>query len=358
MNLLLESGVRMNLTSIIVAIILFSIIVLFHELGHFLLAKANGIKVNEFCLGLGPTIIGKKFGDTVYSIKLLPFGGACMMEGEDEDSNNDNAFNNKSVWARISVVFAGPLFNFIMAFVFAVIIIMAVGYDKPMVSDVIDGYAAQEAGIKAGDEIVKINNYPINFYKEISVYSFFHSGETVDITVKRDGEKKTFTLTPKYSKEAGTYLYGFTNTEGRVKVNFFSACVHGVHEVKYWIYYTLQSLKFLVTGGASVNDLQGPVGIVKNIGDAYQTSVSEDGYFYGFLNVLQWGILLSANLGVMNLLPLPALDGGRLVFLIIEAIRRKKIDPNKEGMVHAIGIILLLGLMVLVMGNDIRKIFF
>ena len=134
----------MNIISIIIAIILFSIIVIFHELGHFWLAKANGIKVNEFCLGLGPTLFGVQRGETKYSIKMLPFGGACIMEGEDESSGDDRAFNNKSVWARISVVFAGPFFNFIMAFLFALIIICSVGYDSPKLAGVIEGYAAEE----------------------------------------------------------------------------------------------------------------------------------------------------------------------------------------------------------------------
>ena len=147
----------MNIISIIIAIILFSIIVIFHELGHFWLAKANGIKVNEFCLGLGPTLFGVQRGETKYSIKLLPFGGACIMEGEDENSGDDRAFNNKSVWARISVVFAGPFFNFIMAFIFALIIICSVGYDSPKLAGVIEGYAAEEAGIKAGDIIKQVS---------------------------------------------------------------------------------------------------------------------------------------------------------------------------------------------------------
>ena len=164
----------MNIISIIIAIILFSIIVIFHELGHFLLAKANGIKVNEFCLGLGPTLFGIQKGETKYSIKLLPFGGACIMEGEDESSQDNRAFNNKSVWARMSVVFAGPFFNFIMAFIFALIIICAAGYDSPKISGVVDGYAAEEAGFKAGDEIVKLNNTNIHFYREISLYSVLH----------------------------------------------------------------------------------------------------------------------------------------------------------------------------------------
>ena len=257
----------------------------------------------------------------------------------------------------MSVVFAGPFFNFIMAFIFALIIICAAGYDSPKISGVVEGYAAEEAGFKAGDEIVKLNNTNIHFYREISLYSVLHKGEDVKVTYLRDGKKETTTLKPKYDEELGRYLYGFTVSGERTKVNFGKSLIYSGYEVKYWIYSTLESLKMLITGGASVNDLSGPVGIVKNIGDSYESSVSTSGFWYGMLSMLSWGVLLSANLGVMNLLPLPALDGGRLVFLIVEAIRRKRIDPDKEGYVHLVGIVLLLILMVVVMFNDIRKLF-
>ena len=145
---------------IVIAIIIFSLIVIFHELGHFWLAKANGILVNEFSLGLGPTIVGFKRGETKYSLKLFPFGGACMMEGEDGESENPRSFQNKSVWARISVVLAGPVFNFILAFVFSFIMITAMGYNSTKIAGVIDGYAADEAGMQDGDTIVKLNTGP------------------------------------------------------------------------------------------------------------------------------------------------------------------------------------------------------
>ena len=347
----------MSIVSIIVAIIVFSVIILFHEFGHFLLAKLNGIRVNEFALGLGPTIVSFGKGETKYCLKALPFGGACVMEGEDEESADERAFTNKSVWARISVVFAGPFFNFILAFLFAVILIGSIGYDKPVLGGVLEGYAAEAAGIQEGDEIVKMNNRTIHFYKEITAYSTFNAGETVEITYIRDGEKYTTTLTPIYDEEEGRYLYGFVSTGTRVKEGLISVITHGFYEVRYWIYVTVESLKMLVTGGASVNDLSGPVGIVSSMGSTYTQSVASDGYFYAFLNMLNWAILLSANLGVMNLLPLPALDGGRLVFLIVEAIRGKRVPPDKEGMVHLVGIVLLLLLMVVIMFNDIRKLF-
>ncbi|MCI5613359.1 MAG: RIP metalloprotease RseP [Agathobacter sp.] len=343
--------------SIIIAILIFSIIILFHELGHFLLAKANGIQVNEFCLGLGPTLFGIQKGETKYSIKLLPFGGACIMEGEDESSTNERAFNNKSVWARISVVFAGPFFNFIMAFVFAFILLLSVGCDLPKLYDVIPGYAADAAGIQGGDTIVSINGKKIHFYREISSFSTFYPGEAITVVVDRDGEKIETVLTPTLDEESGRYLYGFIGYGVREKISPIKCFVYSFHEVGYWIDTTVQSLRLLITGKVSPNDLSGPVGIVSTIGDTYQQSLETDGAYYAFLNLLNIAIFLSANLGVMNLLPLPALDGGRLVFLLVEAVRRKKIDPNKEGMVHFIGIALLMLLMVFVMMNDIRRLF-
>ena len=336
---------------------MFSIIILFHELGHFLLAKKNGIRVNEFSLGLGPTLVGITRGETKYSLKLLPFGGACMMEGEDGDSSDEGAFNNKSVWARISVVAAGPIFNFIMAWVFALVIMICVGYDKPVLEEVIEGYPAQEAGMQAGDEIISINGKKIHFYREISMYSFFHSGETVDVVYERDGEKYEVTLAPKLNEESGSYMYGFVGNAGRERGTVGETITHSFYEVKYWVNYTVDSLNYLISGKASVNELSGPVGIVKNIGDVYDESKEAGGAYMAFLSMLNMCIFISANLGVMNLLPIPALDGGRLVFLIIEAIRGKRIDPDKEGMVHFVGLMALMALMVFVMFNDIRNIF-
>ena len=348
----------MKIVSFLIAYVIFSIVILFHELGHFLLAKANGIRVNEFCFGLGPTICGIQKGETKYCIKAFPFGGACMMEGEDEDSTDNRAFGKKPVWGRMSVVFAGPFFNFILAFIFAFILMSCVGYDKPVLSGVMEGYAAEEAGLQEGDEIIRKNHISFHFSREITAYGTFHSGETIKVTYARDGQKHTTTLVPKLDKETGRYLYGFqTMGNVRVKGNVLTNLKFRFYEVRYWIYTTIQSLKMLVTRQVSPNELSGPVGIVKSIGDTYQQSVKNDGYYYALLNMLNWTILLSANLGVMNLLPLPALDGGRLLFLIIEAIRRKRIDPNKEGMVNLVGIVLLFGLMFIVMFNDIRKLF-
>lgn len=341
--------------NIVLALIIFSVIILFHELGHFLLAKHNDVRVNEFCLGLGPTLVGFTKGETKYSLKLLPFGGACMMEGEDEASEDDRGFNNKSVLQRVSIVAAGPIFNFIMAIAFSLVLVASVGFDRPVLTDVMDGYPAAEAGMQAGDEIVKLGNKTIHLYREVSVYTYFHANEPVEVTYKRGDEKHTAVLVPAYDEESGRYLFGFYGTTARTKGNLADTLRYSVYEVKYWICSTIESLGQLFTGHVGINDMSGPVGIVKTIGDTY-TEVKSSGMFMVFLNMLNICILLSANLGIMNLLPIPALDGGRLVFLIVEAVRGKRLDPNKEGAVNLVFLMLLMALMVVIMFNDIRKI--
>ncbi len=340
---------------IIIAIILFSAIILFHELGHFLVAKKNDVKVNEFCLGLGPTIVGFHKGETFYSLKLLPFGGACMMEGEDEDSDSDRAFNKKTVFQRFAIVFAGPFFNFILAFIFAVIIISFRGIDTPVIGGIIDNSPAYEAGIEAGDKIVSIDDHRVYLYREISLYNYFNNDNPVTVKYIHNGEKKTVSLTPTIKDESGRKTLGFTSS-GRTRVGVLKTIGYGVAEVRYWIWSTIRGLGKLVTGRLSLNDLSGPVGIIRTIGNTYTESVSI-GVAAVIFNMMNMCMFLSANLGIMNLLPLPALDGGRLIFFIIEMIRRKRLDPGKEGMVHIVGLVVLLAFMGVIMFNDIRLIF-
>lgn len=341
---------------IIFAILIFSFIVFFHELGHFSLAKKNGIDVEEFSLGMGPTLLSKEYRGTRYCLKLLPIGGSCMMGEDDEASDAPNSFNNKSVWARISVIAAGPVFNFILAFIFSVILVAMSGYDRPVIHEVEGGLPAAEAGMRAGDEIVNINGKKIHLFREINMYNQFHQAEEAEITFLRDGEKHTVQVTPVLDEKLGYYRYGFV---GGVleKANSLTAPQYGGYEVKFWINTTVSSLKQLVTGKVGVDQLSGPVGIVDVVDDTYKESKSY-GTTIVIAQLLYIAILLSANLGVMNLLPLPALDGGRLIFLLIEAVRRKRIPPEKEGYVHLVGFALLMLLMVVVMYNDIRRIFF
>lgn len=340
---------------IILAILIFSFIVIFHEMGHFLIAKKNGIDVEEFCLGMGPLLFSKEYKGTRYCLRAFPIGGACMMGEDEEATGSEGNFHSKSVWARMAVIAGGPVFNFILAFILSVILIGMVGYDSPTVKNVEPGYPAEEAGMQKGDVIVKMGNKNINIFREVSTYNQFHQGEIVDVTYLRDGEKNTVTLMPKYNEEMDYYLLGVGGQND--KAGIWDSIKYGFYEVKYWICTTVSSLKLLITGAVGMDQLAGPVGIVDMVGDTYNNSVS-----YGIkavlANLINLSILLSANLGVLNLLPIPALDGGRLVFLIIEAVRGKRVPPEKEGYVHFIGFVLLMALMVFVLFNDLRRLFF
>lgn len=339
----------------IVAILIFSVIIIFHELGHFSFAKLFNVKVNQFTLGLGPTIFSVKKGETEYCLKLLPFGGATVMEGEDEESDDDRAFNKKPLWQKFIIVFAGPFFNFIMAYVLSCILIGCMGYNPPVVEQVTEGYPAEEAGLQAGDELISMNGYRLHFYNEVSVYTYFHSGDSLDIVYDRDGERHSCTLTPEYSEDEGRYLIGIAGNTTWQKAGPLTTIRYGFYEIKYQIYVVFMSLKQLFTGKLTINDMSGPVGIVKTIGDTYTASVSS-GAFYVVMNMLSISVLLAANLGVMNLLPFPALDGGRLLIYIIEGITRRKLPEKVEGIINLVGFAILMVFMVVVMANDIIKL--
>lgn len=342
---------------IILAILLFSAIIIFHELGHFTLAKLNKIRVDEFSLGLGPTIIGKQIGETKFSLKLLPFGGACMMGEDDTDDVTEGSFNSKSVWARISVIAAGPVFNFIMALVFSVIIVSWIGYRSPVITGVNEGYSAIEQGLKAGDVITELDGKAIHLWDEVTLFNMLHKdAESITVTYERDGQEHTAVLEPRKLAEDTTARLGIQGSGQFTKAGPFESLKYGAYTLSYWVDYTFGCLKMLVTGEVGIKQMSGPVGIVNAVDGIYKES-APSGWQSVVLNLLNIATLLSANLGVMNLLPLPALDGGRLVFLFVEAVRRKRVPPEKEGMVHFAGFALLLVLMVVVMFNDIKNLF-
>ncbi len=433
----------MKIGSIIVAILMFSLVVIFHELGHFLFAKKNGIGVTEFCLGMGPKLFGIKKGETLYSLRLFPIGGACMMVGEDENVDDAKAFNNKTVWQRFQVIFAGPLFNFILAFLLSMIMVAIAGYDPAYVEEVSEGSGAAQAGLTEGDLIVRYDGKKINFGREIAVeetlFNPVKDATPVEITYKRDGKKYTTTVVPQKStryllginyynndqpmtisqvvagsafEEAGivagdtitlvdgteiasgaafveymeshpldgspvkigyvhnsldyeaeiiprvseSYSLGFTYNTVTRKTSGFNVIRYSAAEVKYWIVTTVKSLGQIFKGKVSRNDIGGPVRIVSEI-SSVMSEASPYGALMVILQLLNWCVLLSANLGVMNLLPIPALDGGRLLFLIIEGIRRKPVNREKEGLINGIFFVLLMILMVFVFYNDISNLF-
>ena len=348
--------------SIILFIIIFSTIVVAHEFGHFILAKANGIRVLEFSVGMGPTICGFTKGETKYSLKLLPFGGACMFDGEDglnmEDGKapDEGSFLAANVWARISSVAAGPIFNFILAFLFSLIVVGYCGSDLPVLNEVTEGGAAEAAGLQSGDIIKEINGENIHLYREISLISMVNQGESMEIVYERDGQKYETTLNPIYDESAGRFYMGIYGAGEYQKHSGFGLIKYSAYEVQYWMRATIKSLTMMLQGNVSKDDVSGPVGIAQIVGETYEET-KEYGVSSVVLSMMNIAILLSVNLGVINLLPLPALDGGRLVFLFVEVIRGKPVPPEKEGMVHFIGLVVFMILMVLIMYNDIMRLF-
>lgn len=355
--------------TIILFIIVFGLVVISHEMGHFLIGKRNGIHVVEFSVGMGPTLFSFYKNGTKYSLKLLPFGGACMFEGEtgveEQDEERESvpvdasagiAFTEAGVWARIATVFAGPFFNFILAFVIAVILSAFSGVDLPTVGTVTEGSAAANAGLQTGDVITKIGHESIHFYREVMLISSLNQGEKMEITYERGGEKGVTTLSPQYSEDDGRYYMGITNGGEYLQCNPLQVFQYGFYEVEYWVKITYKSLRMLVMGKVSRDDVSGPVGIAQLVGESYDEAEKNYGTPYAILTMLEIVVLLSVNLGIMNLLPLPALDGGRLVFMLVEVVRGKPVPPEKEGMVHFAGMVVLMVLMVFIMYNDIMRL--
>ncbi len=340
--------------SIIIFLIIFSVIVVSHEFGHFALARRNGIRVNEFTIGMGPALFHHQVGETDFCVRALPIGGACVFDGmngleQEEDVELDaHSFPNASVSARIATVAAGPIFNFLLGFVLSLVVVAFSGTDLPVIQEVMEDSAAMEAGLEAGDVITKINGESIHLYREVALISSMNHGAPLTITYKRDGVKDTITIHPRYDQEAGRYFIGIIGGGEYHDCTALEVFPYAGYETIYWFKATVKSF--------SKDDISGPVGIVKVVDDTYE-EVNPYGLSAIILTFMSLATLLTVNLGVVNLLPIPALDGGRLVFLIIEAVRGKPVPPEKEGIVHLIGIILLMILMVFVLFNDISRFF-
>ena len=351
------------MVTLILFVLIFGVVVVSHEFGHFLLAKANGIHVIEFSVGMGPNLFSFQKGDTKYSLKLLPIGGACMFEGEDglnekeDGEDHSGSFLNANVWARISTVVAGPLFNFILGFIVAFIMVnMLVAVRDPVATEVVDGGAAQEAGLQPGDRILALNGSKIHLFEEIQLFCMTYRGGEVTVQYERDGVKGTTTLTPQYDESAGYYMVGIMNADF-VEMSGLNSFRYAWYEMRYCVKMTWKSLEMLVQGQVSRQDVAGPVGIAVNVvGKTYETA-KDYGWQSVLLSMLNITLMLTVNLGILNLLPVPALDGGRLVFLLWEAITHRPIPPEKEGIVHFIGLMFFMVLMVFLLFNDLVNIF-
>ena len=336
--------------TIIAAIILFGIIVFIHELGHFLFAKKAGVKIHEFAIGMGPKIFSTQKGETKYSLRLLPLGGYVSMEGEDGESNDPNSFGAKTLLQRASIIFAGPCFNIILA---ALLLIPVFAYtgtpsDSNVIGKVLENTPAIEAGLEANDKIVEINGAKVSNWQDIvNNLQKETSQDKINIKVERDNTTKEFTITPE-KNEQGKYVIGISPVYEKSIIQAIpKALVATGDMIKQMLIFVGQLFTGTIPGGFE-NSVSGPVGVIGIVSDAAKM---------GIFNLIYIASVISLNLGVLNLLPIPALDGGRLLFLGIELIRGKKLDPNKEAMVNAAGLVLLMSFMLFVTYKDIIKLF-
>lgn len=324
-------------------ILVFGIVIAIHEFGHFIVAKKAGVKVHEFALGMGPKLFQIKKGETEYTLRLLPIGGYVKMEGEDEDSDDERSFGKQAGWVKIAIVAAGAFMNFVLAIVVFTIYSYSAGAPTTVIDSVMVDMPAAQAGVENGDKITSINGEKIDSWKDVTQEINISDRDKIDLVVLRDNVEKRFTINPQLNVEENRLMIGIQPT---FEKSFTSAIKGGFENFTMSIKMMFEFFGQLLQGNVNKDDVSGPVGIIYAVGE-----VSQQGFMY----VLFFTGLISINLGVFNLLPIPALDGSRIVFLIIESLRGKPVDPNKEGFIHMIGFIALILLMIVVAYNDIIK---
>lgn len=334
----------MNIIYILGALFAFSLLVIVHEFGHFMMAKLNGVKVEEFSIGMGPKLFGVRRGETEYSIKLLPIGGYVKMLGEDgEVTSDERAFQNKSPLRKLSVVSAGPIMNIILAVILYSIIAGSRGFLVPVVDNVVPGNPADLAGIRKGDKIIQVNEKAITTWEDFVTQVYNANGSTISVIYKRGEETKSSTITPVKDEKENRFVVGvYPTLVENPGVN--ESIKYGFIETTSLVKQTFGFFKTLFTGGASVDDFGGPVTIMRVSGEAAKA---------GFLSLLSFAAYLSVQLAIFNIIPFPALDGGWIILFLIEFITRKKIDSNKVGVLNYIGFVILITLMIVVTIKDI-----
>ena len=339
------------MNSTLIAILAIGVIIIVHELGHYIAAKAAGIRVEEFAVGMGPKILGIKHGETDYSLRAIPLGGYVRMAGMDPEEKSDGrGFNNKTVLQRMVVIFAGSFMNFLLAVVLFIMLFSFIGApvdDSNFIGPVVEGYPAEQAGLQAGDQLTAINGEPVNNWLELTQIIQQNLENNLTITVQRDDTTLQVDVVPVRNPETGLGMIGMQNTRITVTYPVGEALQLGIQRSIEFLVFILNLLVQMITGQVAV-ELAGPVGIVQFTGEASQ---------HGFGFLIQWIAILSIQLGILNLLPIPALDGSRLIFLGIEGVRGKPIDPAKENLVHLVGFAALILLIIVVTYNDILRLF-
>lgn len=331
--------------TVIIGLIMFMLLILFHELGHFALAKFSGIKVNEFSVGMGPSIKQFKKNETSYSIRLLPLGGYVAMEGEEESSDDPNSYRNAKPYKKFLTILAGPFMNLLIALILFVIINLSVGVATNVIGDLEDNYPAKEIGILKGDKVVEVNGIAINNFMDLSTGINNTAGKPFEMTLIRDGrEEKISNIEAK--KLEDRYVIG-------IKPEFTKNLATVVKDAYFMVIFVIKSLwkvlAMLFTGGLGLDAVAGPVGVIGQVGQAASQ---------GIITLLNFTAIISINLGFFNLLPIPALDGSKLVFIIIEKIIGRPINEKVEQTITLVGFLLLLGLIVLVTFKDVSRLIF
>lgn len=337
--------------TIVFAVLMFSLIIFVHEFGHFITARLFGVKVHEFAIGMGPTIFSKQKGATKYSVRAIPMGGFCSMEGEDCKSDDEGSFSSKPWYARLIILAAGAGMNVVLGFVICLIFVAATS-SGGIVGTTVDTVMEQSElhdFLREGDKIVSVNGTKIHIKRDIDFAMQQNGADKFDIVIKRDGKLLSGTFSPyktQYTDRTPAYLIGFTP-----KINAatpVSVVKEAFFQTVWMSKLVFVSLGMLLQGQAKVSEVSGPVGVVGAMNTTAQTG--------GFIGLIYLAAFISVNIGLMNLLPIPALDGGRIFFVLIEAVRRKPIPPEKEGIVHFIGLVLLMGVMLFATWNDIIRL--
>lgn len=347
---------------LLLAILSFGIMIAVHEFGHFATAKLCGVKVNEFAVGMGPLLLRKQKGETLYSLRALPIGGFCALEGEDEDTGDPRAFSRQRGWKKFIILAAGSFMNFLLGVLLVLILVTQVqSYTRPVIKDFMEGFPLEgESGLMTGDELIRINGQRVFLYEDVSLLLSRADGP-IDLVVRRDGERVTIDDLPlepaEYLYNGQTVrMYGLLFESGRA--TFADKMQMIWRQPLQFVQLVKLSLADLFRGRVGLRDMSGVVGIVDTISTV---GVQSETTKLGVLNVIYFVAFISVNLAVMNLLPIPALDGGRIAFLLINGVfalvTGREVDPKYEGYVHTIGLLLLLALMAVVAVSDIWKIF-